>query len=489
MTISDNTLPAADAQPEFRVVKIYADGLRCLKAVDVAIDENSKIVELSGDNGGGKSSVLDALLIALLGVKAVTRGRGYPRGEIISRDAEAARVRVVLRSGERVIDISRTLTKAAGGDLKAAVKIADTAGRKIDQAFFNELINAIAIEPLALANMAPAEQQEVIKEVTGFDPKAFNDRRGEIRAARKPHDDGKMHKQNALIDLRKDVERLSQQGTQVVDYDTEIANATTRAKELQDKYQVDFERYHAARTARGVYDEYAEEQRRDTKQIAVLQTQIAELQEQVIVLQANCDERAGVITQYADDYQKTYGGDVANPAPAAPTNTDAQAATQEVNRLQAARQGADKVVALVDRIKTTEEELAVHKEKLREFAGMVEQINAEEVAAMQAMPLPNMGFDPDAGITLGGVPLAEHSTAEKIGAGLAMAGVYNPALKAVIIRDGSLLDDAALERVRQYASDNNLLVLLETVRPIQANEDVSTFYIKDGTATSAGVVQ
>ena len=84
------------------IVRLECENFKILRAVEITTDGN--IVTIGGDNGQGKSSVLDAIWVAL-------KGRGVAPPIPIRKGEEQCRIRVDL--GELVI--SRTFTAKEGG--------------------------------------------------------------------------------------------------------------------------------------------------------------------------------------------------------------------------------------------------------------------------------------------------------------------------------------------------------------------------------------
>ena len=78
------------------------------------------------------------------------------------------------------------------------------------------------------------------------------------------------------------------------------------------------------------------------------------------------------------------------------------------------------------------------------------------------MPVDGMGFGEDC-ILLGGVPFDQASDAEQLHASIMMAIVMNPRLKIIRVRDGSLLDDDAMELLNKIADEYDYSIWIERV--------------------------
>jgi hypothetical protein len=77
-------------------------------------------------------------------------------------------------------------------------------------------------------------------------------------------------------------------------------------------------------------------------------------------------------------------------------------------------------------------------------------------------PVDGLGFSDD-GITFGGLPFEQASSAEQLRVAVAIGLALNPTLRVLLIRDGSLLDGDNLEAISEMASEADAQVWLERV--------------------------
>ncbi len=99
-----------------------------------------------------------------------------------------------------------------------------------------------------------------------------------------------------------------------------------------------------------------------------------------------------------------------------------------------------------------------------ELTRQIEAIDAAKSHAMATAtwPVPGLGFS-DTGVTFQGLPLEQASSAEQLRVSVAIGLAFNPKLKILLIRDGSLLDPDSLAIVAKMASDAGGQVWLEVV--------------------------
>lgn len=133
-----------------KIIELKAENVKVLKAIEIKPEGN--IVELTGKNGQGKSSVLDAIVMALAGKK-------YQPEKPVREGQEEASIE---------IDIGNLLIKRkikADGSSIVKVESKDGAIFKSPQALLDELFSNIGFDPLKFANMKSKEQFEELKKV------------------------------------------------------------------------------------------------------------------------------------------------------------------------------------------------------------------------------------------------------------------------------------------------------------------------------------
>jgi energy-coupling factor transporter ATP-binding protein EcfA2 len=147
-----------------RIVSLTAENIKRLRAVSIKPD--GSIVEITGRNGAGKSSVLDAIAMAL-GGKTAQPSKPMRHG--------SSRAEVVVDLGELIV--RRTWT--ADDKTYLSVESADGAKFPSPQAILDKLVGQLAFDPLAFSRMAPRDQVATLKQVAGLDFTKLDQRRQE----------------------------------------------------------------------------------------------------------------------------------------------------------------------------------------------------------------------------------------------------------------------------------------------------------------------
>ena len=143
------------SSPPLTIVELRASNVKRLVAVTIRPDHQGNLVVLGGANGAGKTSVLDAITMAL-------GGREQIPPEPIRRGAEHAEIVVDL--GEIVV--RRTFTAAGGGSLTVSNK--EGARFQSPQTLLDKLYGTLSFDPLAFARQDPKTQAETLRKLLGL---------------------------------------------------------------------------------------------------------------------------------------------------------------------------------------------------------------------------------------------------------------------------------------------------------------------------------
>lgn len=396
-----------------KIVNLYAENVMGLKVVEVAPEGN--VVLVGGDNGSGKSSLLNAIFLALAG-SAASKGIARP-----VRDGEH-QARVQLDLGEIVVTRTwkddRTYLK---------VETADGARMTSPQTVLDELVGALTFDPLAFMRAHPkdqvtqvlslldlpfdvavkdAERQLLYDErtVVGREERSL---KGQLDGMPDPGDE-----ELAEVPIADLVEELSRRQRTIADNREARQNAHA-AVALRDRCQNEVDRLEA--------------------QLAEARTALAEAAEAV-----------GAAVEWAETLRDPDVSEI----------EAALAAAEETNRRW--RADADRRAALSRHLAA--------KARYQELTDAIEAIDAEKAEALDSadLPIDGLGFDAD-GVTFGGHPLGDCCSAEQLQVSVAIAMRANPQLRIMFARDGSLLDNTSLAIIEQMAEAEDYQVWIERV--------------------------
>ena len=152
-----------------KIMRFVAEHVKKLRVVEITPSGN--VVQVTGKNGAGKTSVLDCIAWALAGARA-------HQSEPINRDYTHARIQLDLGDGdetELVVEREFARKPPAPGmqDERITTRITVTApdGQTLrsPQTILDKLIGSLSFDPLAFARADEDEQYRMLQQVCGVD--------------------------------------------------------------------------------------------------------------------------------------------------------------------------------------------------------------------------------------------------------------------------------------------------------------------------------
>ena len=409
------------------IVRLTAENVKRLRAVSITPDGN--LVVLSGRNGQGKTSVLDAIEYALGGKPDVA--------EPVRRGQDSAEV---------VCDLGDLIVRrrfVAGGSTTLEVTTREGLRYPSPQKILDELVGRLTFDPLQFARQEPKKQRETLQRLVGLDFSAdekradlvFNERtvvNREVKAATAriaamPEHSGVPAEPVSASDIAAEMQRAQQVNSQ---------NADNRRALAQAEQEVVTRRQHVE-NLRAALAKAEESLRSGDEAVANLRERVAGARDLDL---APLTQRLATIDQ---------------------TN-------QKVRANQLRRDIAA--------------ELASKQGKADELTAELDAIAKRQVAAIEAarMPVPGLGLG-QVGVTLNGLPLEQASAAEQLRVSVAIALAMNPRLRVLLIRDASLLDHDSLRLVAEMAQAAGAQVWCERVE----TDEATSVVIEDGQVQGA----
>ena len=427
-----------------KIVRFSARDVLRLSAVEITPEGN--VVTLGGENGAGKSSVLNAIQMAL-GGKRLTPKRAIREG--------AEQAEVVVDLGDIIIE--RVIT-AAGGD-RLVVKTPEGATYPKPQETLNKLFNAIAFDPLKFANEDEGEQAETLRRIVpGLDFSADDKRSRELFDERTVvgRDIKAMQARLNAMTAHPDVPANE---ISVADLAAEL----DRRLELLDQKVALHNIVGEAQNAVGAAEDAI------TKSVAYIERLERELAEAKAALEGWHRARASAADK-VEDATAAYDAFVVPD----PQEVRDQLATVETTNRKVRENGERAKLA---------QSLEARQAKYAELTKGIDEIDASKAARLKAAAFPVPGLSLGAGGVLfdsgnggGPVPFAQASKAEQIRVSFAIAIAMNPDLRVAFVRDASLLTDKSLALVAQLAAEHDFQVWIEDAR----TTDPAAVIIEDG---------
>jgi len=414
-----------------RIVEIKANNIKRVKAILLKPKQHVNLIE--GKNAHGKTSALDVILMGLGGKK-------YIPSQPVNNEAEKGDIHLDLGG----IKVTRTFSKTGKTYLKVTNK--DGFQPEKPQNFLDGLIGELSFDPMAFTTMDPKKRMKVLKEIACID---FTKIDKEILEA---EDKRRLVKKEGVALKAK----LPVEGACHNVYD--VRPLEEIKKDIAIQAQVKQE-----------YDAHCSEVRSTEHEIKTVKDRIAETYNKINDLQKEVKESEALFENLKVKYVALTEKKIAEPK-------DFGDLLDEQGKALENEETRKTILA--------EEELKKEYSLLRaEYSNLDHSVSAlreEKVAMVQnaKYPIDGMGFVSD-DIAFNGIPFTQLSTSEKIKLSLAMASKLNPKLRIVRIMDGSLLDNAAMKEVADYAEKEDLQVFIERVCDEPSGRD-NAFYIEDG---------
>lgn len=426
---------ADQTEQPLRIISLDVENI--LRVVAVRVRPDGKVLELTGRNRQGKSSIIDAIWMALGGEKMI-------QGEPIHDGAEVGRIVLDLGDDAGIqYRVSRKIVKSdndKGYATSLTIEGADGQRFSNPQKILNGFIGALSCDPLDFIAMKPRDQFDLLKKfVAGVDfdaiAKANDD---DFKARTDVNRDAKAKRTQADgIRIDPDAPKARQDEAALV---AELAAAGER--------NADVERLRSALAARKVRASVLDTAAESARQ------RVEDLKKEIASLDAAADrdenEASNIRLEVADATE--------------PASVDTANLTARINAARDANLRFDSAErARADRTKLDADASALEKKSADLTRAMADRDTAKEKAVAEAkLPIPGISFG-DGVILLDSYPLAQASQAQKLSLAIAIAVALQPRLRFITTKNAALLDDDSWKALVELAEQQNLMIIAETV--------------------------
>lgn len=449
-----------------KIIQFTCENVKKLTAVRITPEGN--LVQITGKNGQGKSSVLDAIFWALAGTANV-------QSQPVRQGADSAKIELALGDGKTVeLFVERKLS-VDGNHPPIIVRSPDGARYPSPQKMLDDLLGALTFDPLLFMREGGRGQFGILRKLVRLDVdpeeidkenKADFDKRTlvnrDARAVRAQADGIKVTAglPQAPIDETALLDAIQSAASENQRLEQRIAQMTAHAAKIVTH------RADAARFLDQIAPSIAKEERISEDQCTELQVQIDGLLRRIAVIRertaASRIEIAGDLRgasnnslRLANSMQAELDKAGALPAPTDLVELRARLDTARIINGQIAQRAAR--AALETRAESFEE-------ISQSLTRAIEDRNASKAAAMAkaTMPIEGLAFG-DGVVLYRELPLDQASDAEQLMVSTAIAAALNPKLRVLRIRDGSLLDADSMKSLAQFADAHDMQIWIERV--------------------------
>jgi len=412
------------------ILHLSVSNLKKVSAIRIDPTTGKPII-LTGDNANGKSSVLDAIFLALK-----NEGLDDP----IRHGRMSGSVQLTLGAEKMEYTLERKLTKKG-----SYLTLTDVDGKPVQKAqtFLNGIIGNYAFDPLEFTKLKPKEQVEALRTAAGLDftdidaerAVAYNERTSITRAGK---------------ELAAQLAGIPEPAADVPETEVSASFLIEALEGLKDKVR-------SKSTFRDQVDNLKEQVRIKRERIQVLQFDLKAAINAEQELIVSMDARTAAFDAIIE-----------------PTQEDLKIAADAVNQIDvtnAAVRSARQHREASARLKDLRIQVAKHNR-------VIELVDERKAEAIKNANLPLDGLEmTDDGIMFDGTFFKQLSTAEQIRVSTLVAMSQNPALKIIIIREGALMNKENLRLMVDLATERGYQLWIEKFQ--EEASDIG-FHIIDG---------
>lgn len=432
-----------------RILELRASNFKRLVAAWVRPDGN--LIQVTGKNGQGKSSLLDAITAALCGKDAIC-------SQPIRKGQHQAEIELRLGDQEVTLIVRRKFT----GDNKTylTVESKDGAQYRSPQKMLDDLMEARTFDPLAFSRQDAKSQLETLKRLAGLDFSELDRRRAQLFEER--------------TYVNRSLKELDARMRQFDDIEMEAEPVDVEALVLaQDNMRA---QQRANDDLRRQVNEQSDVVIQAERRISRVESEIKELQDRIRSLTAELTAERSELKAQAEQLQvlEKEASDIVDPDEE-PIKQKLREASEHNRRYDAGQQCA----MLASELTAKRMKADALTQNLRKIDDQKRQAIADA-----AMPVEGLGLG-DNCVTFNDLPFDQCSAAERLRISAAVGLALNSTLRVMRIEDGSLLDEDNLAALDAFAAENDCQIFLERV---SSSEEGVGIVIEDGLASGSMAV-
>ena len=411
-----------------KIISLKSENIKRLVAVEITPTGN--LVEITGANGAGKTSVLDSIWWALGGTK--------PHQSRPIRDGETeAKIRLDL--GEVVVRREFKQRKEGRVTTSLVVENADGSRFPSPQSMIDQLLDSLSFDPLAFARMTAKGQYDVLRSfVSGVDFEA------EATAHKSDYERRRDHNRNAAAARARSTGIVVPDAPDLIDLDA--LNGRMAAAE-RDNDRI--------RETQRAYQQQAYELEGSKQNLVSAEDEVSRLSGMLAEAQKERDE-----IKVGHERKAATLAETPEPEPTA----DIAPLREEIMDASRSNRLAHDAIARAERKAECESEAKGEEAASADLTTRIDDRKTRIANAIESadMPVDGLGLA-DEMVLLDDLPFEQASDSKQLLTSLAIAAKLAGKLRVGRIRHGNDLDDERMGFLRQWADDNDFQVWIERV--------------------------
>jgi DNA repair exonuclease SbcCD ATPase subunit len=441
----------------YKIISLEVLDFKRIGAASLMIGDG--VTKITGANGAGKSSIIDAIFYAL---KA--DGVEMPIKE------DCNRAKIVLRIGgeDHGYTIERSVTESG-----KYLNVTNDAGKKIPapQTFLNSLFVEMA-DPMVFMDMKPKEQCDALRLACNCDTRSLEREIKEIYDERTIVNRRLDQAEKALRELGEEPEKIELKSA---------SELTNKSKDLELIIKDVEDIFTAGKSVNGKIESVEAIIKSKESEIADIQDQIKRLQEKLESIESS-KQQAWVDHSNLVAERTKLRSSAEEKIPAyRQAKADLAAIQEEIQGIDEHNKRASEHEIWCKRYEQLmNDRNAAHGESY-ELTEKLKGLEQDKQILLESAdyPVDGMLIEGDK-VYVGGVPFSNLNTAEKIKVATFVAIAQNPKLKMIIIRNGSMLDNKSMKVVSDIADERGYQVIVEKV---SEEADTDSIHIVEGKVT------
>jgi hypothetical protein len=450
------------------ILKVKEEGFQRIEVFNADF-AGKRLVQITGGNGEGKTSVLNGIWFGLKGLKAGKFGvkdtgkgnkpkfkdlRVVPtqNKDLVNRNHQELTVELTLQDDtQRIFTVRRTMNKSGNPPTLTIEPAIHKDMKKTPQEFLDDVLGVLTFDPLGFTQLELDEQIEMLKQIAKVDVdfEAIAEQNAADRQRRQ-----EINAHISMLDAQlRSMEVLEGLPKEKIDT-ASILSKLNQAQELNIKAQETF----AAKQQLGI--EAANLVAAEQRKLSQIETQRQVIERIEAELKT---AKAALATQQGEakelEKQKIAAEKKFKAAPAGEP--------VDVSALTAELQSADRTNRAIEQRAEYDRVKKIKEAKDREAEALSDAIRdrdrkKEQAVSNAKLPVEGLTFD-EQEIRIKGIPFGNLGEGEQIKYATLIGMAANPVLRVLFVRHGEALDEKGIKTMYEIADANKFQVVMARV--------------------------